>query len=156
MGRVNGDIDLSQINMENVDHIEIVQGPMSVVYGTSALAGVINIITKQNTKARNILKADTYIDNKTNYNFGLYGSMIRGKHSITLNGNRNMFQGIDTDLNVDTTKFPSGEDRYMEFKPKRVINADLEYAFRNKFFQLRVKILRQLSGGFGQFDLIRH
>ncbi len=139
VGRVDGNIDLSQINMENVDHIEIVQGPMSVVYGTSALAGVINIITKQNTKSRNIFKADTYIDNKTNYNFGLYGSMIRGKHSVTLNGNRNMFQGIDTDLNVDTAKFPSGEDRYMEFKPKRVINAELEYAFRNKFFQLRVK-----------------
>ena len=139
VGRVNGDIDLSQINMENVDHIEIVQGPMSVVYGTSALAGVINIITKQNTKASNILKAHSYIDNKNNYNLGLYGSIIRGKHSFTLLGNRDMFQGIDINLNVDTTKFPSGEDRYMEFKPKRVFNADLEYAFRNEYFQLRVK-----------------
>jgi len=139
IGRVNGDIDLAQINMENVDHIEIVQGPMSVVYGTSALAGVINIITKQNTKARNILKANSYIDNKNNYNFGLYGSIIRGKHSFTLSGNRDMFQGIDINLNVDTTKFPSGEDRYMEFKPKRVFNADVEYAFRDEYFQLRVK-----------------
>ncbi len=139
VGRVNGDIDLSQINMENVDHIEIVQGPMSVVYGTSALAGVINIITKQNTKVSNILKAHSYIDNKNNYNLGLYGSIIRGKHSFTLLGNRDMFQGIDINLNVDTTKFPSGEDRYMEFKPKRVFNADLEYAFRNEYFQLRVK-----------------
>jgi len=139
VGRVNGDIDLAQLNMENVDHIEIVQGPMSVVYGTSALAGVINIITKQNTKARNILKANSYIDNKNNYNFGLYGSIIRGKHSFTLAGNRDMFQGIDINLNVDTTKFPSGEDRYMEFKPKRVINADVEYAFRDKFFLLKVK-----------------
>jgi len=139
IGRVNGDIDLAQINMENVDHIEIVQGPMSVVYGTSALAGVINIITKQNTKARNILKANSYIDNKNNYNFGLYGSIIRGNHSFTLSGNRDMFQGIDINLNVDTTKFPSGEDRYMEFKPKRVFNADVEYAFRDEYFQLRVK-----------------
>ena len=69
VGRVNGDIDLAQLNMENVDHIEIVQGPMSVVYGTSALAGVINIITKQNINARNIVKAVTYIDNKNNYNY---------------------------------------------------------------------------------------
>ena len=139
VGRVNGDIDLSQINMENVDHIEIVQGPMSVVYGTSALAGVINIITKQNTKSSNILKAHSYIDNKNNYNMGLFGSIIRGKHSFTLSGNRDMFQGIDINLNVDTTKFPSGEDRYMEFKPKRVFNAGLEYAFRDEYFQLRVK-----------------
>jgi len=139
VGRVDGNIDLSQINMENVDHIEIVQGPMSVVYGTSALAGVINIITKKNNKARNILKANTYIDNKNNYNFGVFGSIIRGKHTVTLSGNRNMFQGIDINLNVDTSKFPSGEDRYMEFKPKRVFNAELEYAFRNNNFQVRVK-----------------
>jgi len=48
VGRVLGNIDLSQINVENIDHIEIVQGPMAVQYGTSAIAGVINIITKKN------------------------------------------------------------------------------------------------------------
>ncbi|MDX2430807.1 MAG: TonB-dependent receptor plug domain-containing protein, partial [Bacteroides sp.] len=47
VGRVFGNIDLEQINMENIDHIEIVKGPMSVQYGTSAIAGVINIITKK-------------------------------------------------------------------------------------------------------------
>ncbi|MEN8120699.1 MAG: TonB-dependent receptor [Bacteroidota bacterium] len=145
VGRVNGDIDLSQINMENVDHIEIVQGPMSVVYGTSALAGVINIITKQNTKDKNIVKANSYTDNKGNYNVGIYSSLIRGKHSVTLSGNRDLFQGIDTDLNPnDTTKhiidaYGEGKDRYMEFKPKRVINADIEYAYRNEYFQIRAK-----------------
>lgn len=137
-GRVGGDIDLSQINMENVDHIEIVQGPMSVVYGTSALAGVINIITKQNTKNKNIVKANSYIDNKYNYNFGFYGSSIIGKHTLSFAVNRDMFQGIDINLNVDSMN-PTGEDRYMEFKPKRVINADLEYAYRNDYFQIRAK-----------------
>ena len=39
---------LSQIDINNVERIEIVEGPMSVVYGTDALAGVINIITKKN------------------------------------------------------------------------------------------------------------
>lgn len=38
---------LSQIDINNVDRIEIVEGPMSVIYGTDALAGVINIITKK-------------------------------------------------------------------------------------------------------------
>jgi len=38
---------LSQIDINSVDRIEIVEGPMSVVYGTDALAGVINIITKK-------------------------------------------------------------------------------------------------------------
>ncbi len=139
VGRVNGDIDLSQINMENVDHIEIVQGPMSVVYGTSALAGVINIITKQNTKNSNIIKANSYTDSKYNYNFGFYGSLIKGKHTLTLSANRDMFQGIDVNLNVDEENYPNKEDRYMEFKPKRVFNAGLEYTYRNKHFLIRAK-----------------
>ena len=67
VGRVDGNIDLSQINMENVDHIEIVKGPMSVVYGTSALAGVINIITKKNTKDKYVVKANSYVDNNNKY-----------------------------------------------------------------------------------------
>ncbi len=38
---------LSQIDINTIERIEIVEGPMSVVYGTDALAGVINIITKK-------------------------------------------------------------------------------------------------------------
>ena len=38
---------LNQIDINTVERIEIVEGPMSVVYGTDALAGVINIITKK-------------------------------------------------------------------------------------------------------------
>lgn len=47
---------LSQIDINNVERIEIVEGPMSVVYGTDAMAGVINIITRKNkTATRNLL-----------------------------------------------------------------------------------------------------
>lgn len=38
---------LSQIDINTIEKIELVEGPMSVVYGTDALAGVINIITKK-------------------------------------------------------------------------------------------------------------
>lgn len=37
---------LNQIDINTIERIEIVEGPMSVIYGTDALAGVINIITK--------------------------------------------------------------------------------------------------------------
>ncbi len=44
---------LSQIDINTIDRIEIVEGPMSVVYGTDALAGVVNLITKKsNGQAR--------------------------------------------------------------------------------------------------------
>ena len=48
IGRMGGNIDLSQLNLYNIDHIEMVEGPMSVMYGSDALAGAINIITKEN------------------------------------------------------------------------------------------------------------
>ncbi|REA61349.1 TonB-dependent receptor [Dyadobacter luteus] len=38
---------LGQIDVNIIERIEIVEGPMSVIYGTDALAGVINIITKK-------------------------------------------------------------------------------------------------------------
>lgn len=37
---------LSQIDLHSIQRIEIVEGPLSVMYGADALAGVINIITK--------------------------------------------------------------------------------------------------------------
>jgi outer membrane receptor for ferrienterochelin and colicins len=40
-------VDLNQININTIDRIEIVEGPMSTIYGADALAGVINIITKK-------------------------------------------------------------------------------------------------------------
>jgi outer membrane receptor for ferrienterochelin and colicins len=47
VGRVAGVIDLSRISVGNVDRVEVVKGPMSSMYGSEALAGAINIITKQ-------------------------------------------------------------------------------------------------------------
>ena len=38
---------LGQIDINTVERIEIVEGPMSLIYGTDAMAGVINIITKK-------------------------------------------------------------------------------------------------------------
>lgn len=50
LDRFDQRVSLSQIDVNTIDHIEIVEGPMSVSYGTDAMAGVINIITKRNYK----------------------------------------------------------------------------------------------------------
>ena len=44
---VNNEFDISQLDVNSIERIEIVEGPMSVIYGADALAGVINIITKK-------------------------------------------------------------------------------------------------------------
>ncbi|HMU73174.1 MAG TPA: TonB-dependent receptor plug domain-containing protein, partial [Ferruginibacter sp.] len=41
---------LNQVDINSIERIEIVEGPMSVIFGSDALAGVINIITKKHVK----------------------------------------------------------------------------------------------------------
>ena len=43
----SNEININQIDINSIERIEIVEGPMSVVYGADALAGVINIITRK-------------------------------------------------------------------------------------------------------------
>ncbi|GAA4443868.1 hypothetical protein GCM10023091_33160 [Ravibacter arvi] len=45
---------LGQVDINTIDRIEIVEGPMSVIYGTDALAGVINLITKKNREDQHV------------------------------------------------------------------------------------------------------
>ena len=47
IGRVAGVLDVSRLSVGNVERIEIVKGPMSSMYGSEALGGVVNIITKR-------------------------------------------------------------------------------------------------------------
>jgi outer membrane receptor for ferrienterochelin and colicins len=46
------EVNINQIDINSIERIEIVEGPMSVVYGADALAGVINIITKKPQAAK--------------------------------------------------------------------------------------------------------
>ena len=41
--------NLADITADNIERIEVVRGPMSVLYGSNAAAGVVNIITKKGT-----------------------------------------------------------------------------------------------------------
>ncbi len=46
IGRTSGTLALNRITTSNVAKIEIIKGPASSLYGSEAMAGVINIITK--------------------------------------------------------------------------------------------------------------
>lgn len=47
IGRVAGTLDLDRLAVAGIERIEVVRGPSSSLYGSEALAGVINIITRQ-------------------------------------------------------------------------------------------------------------
>ncbi|MEA5258142.1 TonB-dependent receptor [Arcicella aquatica] len=47
VGRTAGTLELSRLAVANIKQIEIVKGPSSSLYGSEALAGVVNIITER-------------------------------------------------------------------------------------------------------------
>ena len=58
----HNDFDLSWIPAESIERIEVVRGPMSSLYGSDALGGVVNIITRKvGTKWHGTLSADTTV-----------------------------------------------------------------------------------------------
>jgi outer membrane receptor for ferrienterochelin and colicins len=50
IGRFRGAIDPTRFSMENIERVEIVKGASSALYGSEALGGVINIITRESKK----------------------------------------------------------------------------------------------------------
>lgn len=44
-GSVSGDVDFSQLPVNNVERIEYIRGPRAAIYGSKAIGGVVNIIT---------------------------------------------------------------------------------------------------------------
>ncbi|MBP6870718.1 MAG: TonB-dependent receptor [Bacteroidales bacterium] len=126
IGRMNGNIDISQLNLYNVDHIEVIEGPMSVVYGSNALAGVINIITKENKNTRQSAYARGYVESAGVYNFDLGASRKFGDHVVSVTGGRNFFDGFTDNDSL----------RSMRWKPKRHFFTDGYYLYarpRTKF-----------------------
>jgi vitamin B12 transporter len=108
-----GSVDLSSLAPEHIERIEIVRGPASSLYGSDAMAGVINIVTRRG-------------DKQTRYGFTLEGGSFghaRGildaggpagpvNYSLSLGYRRNDEQ-VDRDkfrlgnvgLNLDLLKF---------------------------------------------------
>ncbi len=129
IGRLNGNIDVSQIPTEQIERIEIVEGPMSVVYGTDAIGGVINIITKTPKTTERNLRLKSYADAVGNFNsdFGLttYKSINseKGRYlGFDLNAGRQFFKGFDFN--------PSS--RSMDWKPKTRVYGDAQLRYKQR------------------------
>ncbi len=85
--RLNGDNggenDLGRIDPHNIDHIEIVKGAGSALYGSDAMAGVINIITRRHDDQalylENTTRGGSYLDlrqhNSIGFSIGKFTSL---------------------------------------------------------------------------------
>jgi outer membrane cobalamin receptor len=55
---LGGSVDLSSISTTNIERVEIVSGPLSSIYGSEAVSGVINIISRRDAKPTVELQAE--------------------------------------------------------------------------------------------------
>ena len=125
-GREAGNVDMGQLSLNNVERIEIVQGPMSVVYGSDALGGVINLITRKTNK---VWEANAGLNYESigKYNVDFSASGKWKKHQLTIGGGRNYFQGWKE---LDTT---SGvPHRRLLWKPKEQYLGNIAYNYMAK------------------------
>ncbi|MGM9475836.1 TonB-dependent receptor plug domain-containing protein [Pedobacter sp. GSP4] len=72
---ISGTFDLRLFSIDQIDHIEILKGGQSTIYGSDAVAGVINIVTKKGGPKGNTI-----------YGVASAGSFETYKGTIGLNG----------------------------------------------------------------------
>lgn len=135
IGRQNGNLDLSQINVNNVERIEIVEGPLSVNYGTNALAGVINIITKKPAKQKLEAGAQAYYETNHTYNANAWIGYGRRNSTFKINGGRNYFDGWKQGeaFYLLPRRTLADTNRTMSWKPREQYFAGFDYGYsRNR------------------------
>ncbi len=149
IGRQNGNLDLSQINLYDVERIEVVEGPLSVNYGTNALAGTINIITKKKSATKKNILLDAYHENIGTYNLtGNVSFDFKEKHRISVSGGRNFFDGWSDGDNwlPDFKQRYADSSRFKSWKPREQYFGRLQYHVNIKNFNLgyRGEIFKEL------------
>lgn len=77
-GDISGNIDISQIDMSRVKRIEVLNGAASSLYGSDAIAGVINIITNQ-PKEEISFSSNSRYTGKKQFTQGLNLDIAKGK-----------------------------------------------------------------------------
>ncbi len=139
-GRLNGNIDLSQINIQQIQRIEVIEGPMSVSYGTDALAGTINIITQKKLNKNYAVNIGSYYESIGRYNLNLATHFKLKNVTFKLTGMRIFFDGWNEDdhnFKIEKKNY-ADSSRFKSWKPKLQYgaSADIFYDLKNTTFGL--------------------
>lgn len=133
---------LNQVDINTIDRIEIVEGPMSVIFGSDALAGVINIITKKQIK--NNLSVSAKVQEETSGN-EYHPLNYKGVHTQNININykkNNWFLSVGGTHN-DANGFGSDEyGRGKSWKPKEQWFVNVKIGYNNS----KLNIYYRLDG----------
>ena len=100
-GEIPGIVDVATIQ-----RVEVVRGPASVLYGTDAIGGVMNIITKVPSFAKNAPKAGGSLG----YRYGSAGELTRGEASLSARAGN--FVVLATGAKRDAGNYDAPSGRY--------------------------------------------
>lgn len=127
----NGAIDFASLPLENIEQIEVIKGASSALYGSSALNGIINLITA-NPKNERYTKVTTFV--------GVYENPFKGKKKDLMWWNRNsMFWGANVgyrqkfgqfDVVIGANYFE--DESYLYNAQTRRFNTNVKLRFRPK------------------------
>lgn len=121
---------LQRLNVSDIDRIEIVRGPSSSLYGSEAMGGVINVITKTPEKAGGTVGVVTGTRNTAEY-FNV-SSGKHGRWSVAVDGRFDKQRAMNRyDYSVSSTgAVTDGYDRSM-YGMRRTFHGGAVYDFEN-------------------------
>jgi outer membrane receptor for ferrienterochelin and colicins len=112
IGRLDGNIDISQINLNNIERVEVVEGPMAVEFGSDAIAGTINLITKKKFTQSFNTSLNSYYESVGRYNadanirFNLFNTQT------SLSFGRNFFDGFSPNPSLRSSSWNPKEQYF--------------------------------------------
>ena len=167
---IGGNFDLRNMAIDNVERIEILKGSQSTLYGSDAIAGVINIITKKGgTKALGVNGLASYGSNNTfRGNMGVNGTKDKIDYSvnysntttkginetISVNGDRDGYNQNSIQANIGFK--PTNKVYLQPFFRYTQVNGDIDqgaftdeqdYTYKQKSTQLGIKSAVDLNKG---------
>ncbi len=152
---------LQQTGTNDVDRLEIVKGAGSALYGSSAVAGAINIITKEPSFEPSV-KADVQFGNWGYKNYNASASMRKGDIGFSIFAQHNAMDAVDATKDGETRKEVNEKDGVSDRVESRLTNLGFGLHFYNPFAKndkltLRGKVMNELrAGGTLTNDLFRN
>ena len=101
-------VDTSQLAMLDIDHIEVVPGAASALYGSAAMGGVINVITRKNQNSERRLSGHASLDSGTYGSRQLDDSRVSGEQHLNASVTQRLGQS-ELRLGLDQ-RYSSGYD----------------------------------------------
>ena len=147
-GDISNNVDLNRINMSRVKRIEVLDGAASSLYGSDAIAGVINIITDQPTQDFISVTSDTRVSGHGvltesvgldiyKNGFGSYTSFSYDKADSYRNNDLEYKKGSDTETQVSIAPLFTGYrssiiGQKFTYAPSQhlALNAGLDYSYK--------------------------